>query len=78
MQTLSGRFSTRGERGLGEPERPRPLEAFRPREGDLLRESLVSRDRDRDLSFHHLFTVLSFSAFGFCLATFFALSFAAV
>ena len=51
MQTLSNRFSTRGERRLGEPERPRPLEEFRPREGDLLRESLVSRDRDRDLSF---------------------------
>ena len=48
MQTLSTRFSIRGERGLGEPERPRPRDALRPREGDLLRVSLESRDRDRD------------------------------
>ena len=67
MQTLSSRFSTRGERGLGEPERPRPLEEFRPREGDLLRESLVSRDRDRDLSFPYCLPFFPFVLLDFAL-----------
>ena len=70
MQTLSNRFSTRGERGLGEPERPRPLEEFRPREGDLLRESLVSRDRDRDLSFPPLLPFFPFVLLDFTLQPF--------
>ena len=70
MQTLSGRFSTRGERGLGEPERPRPPEAFRPREGDLLRESLVSRDRDRDLSLPPLLPFFPFVLLDFTLPPF--------
>ena len=54
MQTMSGRFSTRGERGAGDPERPcpckRPLlpaEAKRHRLG----ERWPSRDCDRDRSF---------------------------
>ena len=50
MQTRSSIFSTRGERVLEETDRSRSREALRPREGDLFRESLVSRDRDRDLS----------------------------
>ena len=67
MQTRSGLFSTRGERVLGEPERPRPREALRPREGDLFRESLESRDRDRDLSLTPFFPVFPFDCFDFAL-----------
>ena len=70
MQTLSNLFSTRGERGLGEPERPRPREAFRPRDVDLFRVSLVSRGCDRDLSFNPFLPFLPFLPLDFPLLPF--------
>ena len=70
MQTRSGLFSTRRERGLGEPERPRPRDALRPREGDLLRESFESRDRDRDLSLPPFIPFFPFECLDFALPPF--------
>ena len=67
MQTRSGLCSIRSERALGEPERPRSREALRPREGDLFRESIVSRDRDRDLSLPPFFPFFRFEALDFAL-----------
>ena len=52
---------------LEEPERPRPREALRPREGDLFRETLVSRDRDRDLSLPPFFPFFPFEFLDFAL-----------
>ena len=67
MQTRLGLFSIRGERALGEPERPRSREALRPREGDLFRGSLVSRDRDRDLSLRPFLPFFPFEFLDFAL-----------
>ena len=62
MQTLSGRFSTRGERGAGDPERPRPCERsllLADAERHRLGERWPSRDCawDRSLPFVFLFTL---------------------
>ena len=70
MQTISSRFSIRSERGLVEPERPRPREESRPRDVDLGRGSLVSRDCDRDLSFPPFLHFLPFLPLDFPLPPF--------
>ena len=80
MQTLSGRFSTRGERGAGDPDRPRPCERFllpEDSERSRLEERRPSRECDRDLSCQPFVCFVTFTlTFNFAVIIYFASSFA--
>ena len=75
MQTFSGRVSTRGERGPGEPERLRPRERSRRVDEERFRELRPSRDWDLDLSFHPFLNFLHFLLLDFPLSPFLPLDF---